>query len=94
MIYSIITLYLIYKFYILNIAGITLAQYALNLSDELYQHLRDTAKQHDKSVKELIISLIKTGLIALDASHADNKELLFREKDEEGKVTEKQIILI
>jgi hypothetical protein len=71
-----------------------LAQYALNLSDELYQHLRDTAKQHDKSVKELIISLIKTGLIALDASHADNKELLFREKDAEGKVTEKQIIFV
>ena len=60
------------KIYILNIADVTLAQYALNLSDELYQHLRDTAKQHDTSVKEL----------------------LFREKDDAGKVTEKQIILI
>ena len=75
-------------------AGDTLAQYALNLSDELYQHLRQTAKEQDKSVKDLIISLIKTGLIALDASNDENKELLFRETSVDGKVKEKEIIFV
>lgn len=71
-----------------------MAQYALNLSDELYQTLRQTAKQHDKTVKELMISLIKTGLIALDANNDSNKTLLFRQTDSKGKVSEKEIILI
>jgi hypothetical protein len=71
-----------------------MAQYALNLSDELYKVLQQTAKQNDKTVKELIISLIKTGLIALDASNNDNKSLLFREITPDGAVTEKEIILI
>ncbi|NQZ07225.1 MAG: hypothetical protein HRT35_08690 [Algicola sp.] len=71
-----------------------MAQYALNLSDELYKVLQQTAKQNDKTVKELIISLIKTGLIALDASNNDNKTLLFRETGADGSVTEREIILI
>ena len=71
-----------------------MAQYALNLSDELYQQLRQTAKEQDKSVKELLISLIKIGFIALDASNSDDKELFFRETDNQGNVKEKQIIFV
>ena len=72
----------------------TLAQYALNLSDELYQKVREIAKQNDKTVKELMISLIKTGLIALDANNDNRKELLFRETLASGEVVEREIILI
>jgi hypothetical protein len=71
-----------------------LAQYALNLSDELYQKVREIAKQNDKTVKELMISLIKTGLIALDANNDNRKELLVRETLASGEVIEREIILI
>lgn len=71
-----------------------MAQYSLNLSDELYKELQGLAKANDKTVKELMISLIKTGLIALDANNDINKELLFRETVDSGQVIEKQIILV
>lgn len=71
-----------------------MAQYSLNLSDKLYKDLQDLAKQQDKTVRELIISLLKAGLLALDAHDSPNKELLYREKQDDGTITEKLIVIV
>ncbi|MFW5431578.1 MAG: hypothetical protein ACKE5M_08115 [Methylophilaceae bacterium] len=71
-----------------------MAQYALNMSDSLYKDLRFTAKNHDKTVRELMISLIKIGLIALDANDDSETELIYRKTDKDGSKVERAIILL
>ena len=54
-----------------------MAQYALKLSDGLYEEIKTIAKRQNKSSRELIIMLLKMGLIALEAHNNPNKELIF-----------------
>ena len=55
-----------------------MAQYSLNLSDKFYLELRQLAKEHDKTVRELMINLLKAGLVALEAHDNPNKQLCFK----------------
>ena len=71
-----------------------MAQYSLNMSDGFYSEIRRLADEQDKTVRELIISLMKAGLVALEAHDDPHKELLFREKLEDGKVQEKLILIV
>lgn len=71
-----------------------MAQYSLNLSDKLYANIRELAKEQDKTVRELIIALLKTGLIALDAYNSPNKELCYKETLDNGTIIEKVIIIL
>ena len=70
-----------------------MAQYALKLSDGLYEEIKTIAKRQNKSSRELIIMLLKMGLIALEAHNNPNKELIFRESNSE-KVTEKTVMIL
>ncbi|WP_415897030.1 hypothetical protein [Neptuniibacter sp. QD57_21] len=72
-----------------------MAQYSLKLSDELYEKIGNIAKSHDQTTRELMIKLLKTGLIALEVHDDPKKELCIKTVDEAGNtVSEKQILFM
>ena len=57
-----------------------MSDYLLNIPDKLHERLKDISINKEKSLRETIIYLLKSGVFVMDIQEDTNKELLYREK--------------
>ncbi len=60
----------------------TAQKYTLSLPPALYQELSEEAARQERSIREIVVSCLKIGLIAIKVNEDPNTELFIREKVE------------
>jgi hypothetical protein len=61
-------------------------RFTLTLPSPIYEELREQAKKHDRSIRDIVTMCLKFGLIAIKVEEDPDSELYYKEKIlEDGK---------
>lgn len=68
-------------------------RYTLSLPPELHEELSAMAEKKSVSSRDIVVKCLKLGLLALKLEDDENNDLILKERDQDGNVSETKLLI-
>ncbi len=70
-------------------------RFTVTTPKSLYERIQKVAQEEHRSIKDIVVSCLKFGLIAISTTNDQTRQIILREVNEDGTTrSEKEIVLL